>query len=84
VLEVLLLSTLVDKAPMPFETSFDRPRRLMITRAWGDITLTDLRAYQLEIGQRPEFDPTWRTVCRTPPNRFSVTDSSGCAITMAG
>ena len=47
---------------MPFETSFDRDRRLMITRAWGHITLPDLRAYQLELGQRPEFDSTWAHV----------------------
>ena len=44
---------------MPFETSFDHPRRLMITRAWGHITLPDLRAYQQELGRRPEFDRTW-------------------------
>jgi hypothetical protein len=47
---------------MPFETSFDRPRRLMITRAWGHITLPDLRAYQQELGRRPEFDATWAHV----------------------
>jgi hypothetical protein len=47
---------------MPFATSFDRARRLMITRAWGHITLPDLRAYQQELGQRPEFDPTWAHV----------------------
>jgi hypothetical protein len=47
---------------MPFETSFDRPRRLMITRAWGHVALADLRAYQQELGQRPEFDPTWAHV----------------------
>jgi hypothetical protein len=44
---------------MPFETSFDPRRRLMITRASGGITLADLRAYQQELGQRPEFDATW-------------------------
>jgi hypothetical protein len=47
---------------MPFETSFDRPRRLMITRAWGQITLPDLRAYQEQLGHRPEFDPAWAHV----------------------
>lgn len=47
---------------MPFETSFDRARRLMITRAWGHITLPDLRAYQQELGRRPEFDATWAHV----------------------
>jgi hypothetical protein len=46
---------------MPFATSFDRARRLMITRAWGH-TLPDLRAYQQELGRRPEFDPTWAHV----------------------
>ena len=45
--------------PLPFETSFDRSRRLMITRAWGHITLPDLRAYQQALGQTQEFDPTW-------------------------
>jgi hypothetical protein len=47
---------------MPFETSFDGHRRLMITRAWGDITLPDLRAYQQELARRPEFDATWAHV----------------------
>jgi len=47
---------------MPFATSFDPPRRLMITRGWGHITLADVRAYQQELGQRPEFDPTWAHV----------------------
>lgn len=47
---------------MPFDTAFDRARRLMITRAWGEITLADLRAYQQELIQRPEFDPTWAHV----------------------
>ncbi len=47
---------------MPFATSFYRDRRLMITRAWGHITLADVRAYQQELGQRPEFDPTWAHV----------------------
>jgi hypothetical protein len=41
---------------MPFETSFDGPRRLMITR--GHIA-HDLRAYQQELGRRPDFDSTW-------------------------
>jgi hypothetical protein len=47
---------------MPFETSFDPPRRLMITHAWGYITLDDLRAYQQELAARPEFDPAWEHV----------------------
>jgi hypothetical protein len=47
---------------MPFATSFDLDRRLMITRAWGHITMADVRAYQQELGQRPEFDPTWALV----------------------
>lgn len=47
---------------MPFETTFDLDRRLMITRAWGHITLPALRAYQQELGQRPEFDATWAHV----------------------
>jgi hypothetical protein len=47
---------------MPFATSFYLDRRLMITRAWGHITLDDVRAYQQELGQRPEFDPTWAHV----------------------
>ena len=47
---------------MPFETSFDHPRRLMITRAWGRITLADLRTYQQELSQRSEFDPAWARV----------------------
>ena len=47
---------------MPFATSFYRDRRLMITRAWGHITLADMRAYQQELVQRPEFDPTWAHV----------------------
>jgi len=34
----------------------------MITRAWGQITLPDLRAYQQDLEQRPEFDPTWAHV----------------------
>ena len=47
---------------MPFATSFYRDRRLIITRAWGHITLDDVRAYQQELGQRPEFDATWAHV----------------------
>jgi hypothetical protein len=47
---------------MPFATSFYLDRRLMITRAWGHITLADVRAYQQELGQRPEFNPTWAHV----------------------
>ena len=47
---------------MPFATSFYRDRRLMITRGWGHITLADVRAYQQELGERPEFDPTWSHV----------------------
>jgi hypothetical protein len=34
----------------------------MITRAWGDVTLPELRAYQQELGHRPEFDATWSHV----------------------
>jgi hypothetical protein len=34
----------------------------MITRAWGHITLPDLRAYQQELGRLPEFDATWAHV----------------------
>src|SRR5436189_2836931 len=44
---------------MPFETNFHPSWRLMITRAWGHITLADVRAYQQELAARPEFDPTW-------------------------
>jgi hypothetical protein len=47
---------------MPFVTSFYRDRRLIITRGWGHITLADMRAYQQELVQRPEFDPTWAHV----------------------
>jgi len=47
---------------MPFATSFYLDRRLIITRAWGHITMADVRAYQQELGQRPEFDPTWAHV----------------------
>jgi hypothetical protein len=47
---------------MPFATSFYRDRRLIITRAWGHITFADVRVYQQELGQRPEFDPTWAHV----------------------
>ena len=34
----------------------------MITRGWGHITLADARVYQQQLGQRPEFDPTWAHV----------------------
>jgi hypothetical protein len=44
---------------MPFETSFHPSWRLIITRAWGHITLADVRAYQQELAARPEFDPSW-------------------------
>jgi len=47
---------------MPFATSFYRDRRLMITRAWGHITVADVRAYQQELRQQPEFDRTWAHV----------------------
>ena len=47
---------------MPFATSFYLDRRLMITRAWGHIKVADVRACQQELGQRPEFDPTWAHV----------------------
>jgi hypothetical protein len=47
---------------MPFATSFYVDRRLMITRGWGHITLAEVRAYQQELGHRPEFDPTWAHV----------------------
>src|SRR5436190_22558394 len=47
---------------MPFATSCYVDRRLMIMRAWSHITLADLRAYQQELGQRPEFDRTWAHV----------------------
>ena len=47
---------------MPLATSFYRDRRLIITRGWGQITLADMRAYQQELVQRPEFDPTWAHV----------------------
>jgi hypothetical protein len=47
---------------MPFATSFYLDRRLMITRAWGHITLGDVRACQQELTARPEFDPTWAHV----------------------
>ena len=47
---------------MPFATSFYLDRRLMITRAWGHITMADVRAYQQELRQRPGFDPTWALV----------------------
>jgi hypothetical protein len=44
---------------VPFETSFNRPRRLMITRAWGPITPPHSARVQQEPAQRPEFDATW-------------------------
>ena len=47
---------------MPFATSFYRDRRLIITRAWGHITLDDVRALRQELAARPEFDPTWAHV----------------------
>ena len=47
---------------MPFATSSYLDRRLMITRAWDHITMADVRTYQQELGQRPEFDPTWAHV----------------------
>jgi hypothetical protein len=47
---------------MPFATSFYVDRRLMITRAWGQITLADVRAFRQELSARPEFDPTWAHV----------------------
>jgi hypothetical protein len=47
---------------MPFATSFYLDRRLMITRAWGDITLDDVRAFRQDLAARPEFDPTWAHV----------------------
>jgi len=47
---------------MPFATSFYLDRRLILTRAWGHITCSDVRAYQQELGQRPEFNPTWAHV----------------------
>jgi hypothetical protein len=47
---------------MPFATSFYRDRRLIITRAWGHITLDDVRALRQELAARPEFDPTWSHV----------------------
>ena len=47
---------------MPFATSFYRDRRLMITRAWGHITLDDVRALRQALAARPEFDPTWAHV----------------------
>jgi hypothetical protein len=31
----------------------------MVTRAWGHITLADVRASQQDLAARPEFDPTW-------------------------
>ena len=47
---------------MPFATSFHVDRRLMVTRAWGHITLDDMRAFRQELAARPEFDPTWAHV----------------------
>jgi hypothetical protein len=47
---------------MPFATSFYRDRRLIITRAWGHITLDDVRALRQALAARPEFDPTWAHV----------------------
>jgi hypothetical protein len=47
---------------MPFATSFYRDRRLIITRAWGHITLDDVRALRQALAARPEFDPTWAYV----------------------
>jgi hypothetical protein len=47
---------------MPLATSFYLDRRLIITRGRGHITLADMRAYQQELVQRPEFDPTWAHV----------------------
>ena len=44
---------------MPFATSFYRNQRLMIPRAWGHLTVDDVRACQQELMARPEFDPTW-------------------------
>lgn len=47
---------------MPFATSFYVDRRLILTRAWGHITLDDMRAFRQELAARPEFDPTWAHV----------------------
>ena len=47
---------------MPFATSIYVDRRLMITRAWGHITLDDMQAFRQELAARPEFDPTWAHV----------------------
>ena len=47
---------------MPFATSFYLDQRLIITRAWGHITLDDVRALRQELAARPEFDPTWSHV----------------------
>ena len=47
---------------MPFATSFYVDRRLMVTRAWGHITLDDMRAFRQELAARPDFDPTWAHV----------------------
>jgi len=44
---------------MPYATSFYLDRRLMITRAWGHITVDDVRAFRQEIVARPGFDPMW-------------------------
>jgi hypothetical protein len=47
---------------MPFATSFYLDRRLMVTRAWGHITLDDVRAFRQDLAARPEFCPTWAHV----------------------
>ena len=44
---------------MPYATSFYLDRRLMVTRAWGHITVDDVRAFRQEIVARSEFDPGW-------------------------
>jgi hypothetical protein len=44
---------------MPYATSFYLDRRLMVTRAWGHITVDDVRAFRQEIVARPGFNPTW-------------------------
>jgi len=47
---------------MPFATSFYLDRRLMITRAWGHITVEDVLAFRQDLAARPEFNPTWAHV----------------------
>jgi hypothetical protein len=47
---------------MPFATSFYLDRRLMITRAWGHITVEDVLAFRHDLAARPEFNPTWAHV----------------------